>query len=320
MPKAVVIIPNLNGLKFLHGVLDSLRRQECRDFRTILVDNGSTDGSAEYVEDKYPEVELIRLKENTGFCFAVNEGIRRSTEPYVILLNNDTAAGKHFVGEMIAALDAHPHAFSAGAMMRRMDKPNLIDDSGDYYCSLGWAFTMGKGENHHRFAKPGDVFAACAGAAVYRRSMMEQTGLFDESQFAYLEDIDIGWRAKILGYRNIYAPGAQVLHYGSGSSGSRYNPFKVTLSARNSIYIIYKNMPVFQILLNLPFLTAGFTAKAIFFTVRGFGKEYRTGLRDGFALCRTGGNKKVKFRPEHMVHYIQIQAELWVNTFRRLMD
>lgn len=198
MNQAVVIIPNYNGRKFLHGVLESLRRQTFRDFRTILVDNGSSDGSAKYVRMRYPETEVIELDHNTGFCGAVNAGIRASEEPCVILLNNDTVCGRRFVEELVGAMDRNPDAFSAGAMMRQMGNHDLIDDSGDYYCALGWAFTDGKGKDRRLHGRQKEIFAACAGAAAYRRSLLGKTGLFDEKQFAYLEDIDLGWRAKIL--------------------------------------------------------------------------------------------------------------------------
>lgn len=129
--------------------------------------------------------------------------------------------------------------------------------------------------------RAGAFLLPAAEAAIYRRKLFEKIGLFDEAHFAYLEDIDLGYRANIYGYKNVFAPKAEVLHAGSAVSGSRHNAFKVSLSSRNSIYLIYKNMPVLQVLLNLPFLLVGFLIKTLFFVKKGLGREYIKGLKKG---------------------------------------
>ena len=149
-----------------------------------------------------------------------------------------------------------------------------------------------------------------------------EIGLMDETHFAYLEDIDIGYRARIHGYVNLYIPEAVVFHAGSGASGSRHNAFKASLASRNSIYLIYKNMPLLQILINLPFLTAGYMVKTVFFVRKGLGAAYLKGLRQGFALCGSerAGSKRIRFRRENLCHYFRIQLELWCNLWRRLEE
>ena len=149
---------------------------------------------------------------------------------------------------------------------------------------------------------------------------MEEIGLFDEAHFAYLEDIDIAYRAKIAGYKNGFCPEAVVFHVGSGSSGSRYNDFKVRLAARNSIYLIYKNMPLLQILINFPFLLFGFLIKMAFFIKKGFGKVYVKALMEGFNMTKNAKMRqnKVKFKWKNMWNYIKIQLELWVGMVRRV--
>jgi hypothetical protein len=119
----------------------------------------------------------------------------------------------------------------------------------------------------------------------------------------------------------VFAPRAKVLHVGSATSGSVYNLFKVLNTSRNSIYLVYKNMPAGQIILNLPFLLFGFTVKAVFFAKKGFGKEYLTGLVNGFKMCRKGREegKKVLYDSRNLPHYFRIQCELWVNCLRRLI-
>ena len=312
-----VVIPNFNGIAFLDSVLGSLEGQTERNFEVIFVDNGSTDGSCSFVAANYPWVHLIELSENFGFCRAVNEGIRAAKAPYVLLLNNDTEVAENFVEEMLAAIKRHENAFSCAARMVQYHDRDRIDDAGNYYCALGWSFARGKGKDVHRYEKEEKIFAACGGAAIYRKKILDKIGLFDEEHFAYLEDTDIGYRARIQGYENWYAPRAIVYHVGSGTSGSRYNQFKTRYSSRNNVYLIYKNMPLLQILLNLPFLIAGFGIKLLFFAVKGMGREYIAGIKNGFTI--THKEKKVPFELKNLPNYLKIQVELWVNMFRRLM-
>ena len=310
-----VVIPNFNGIAFLDSVLASLEGQTLNNFEVILVDNGSTDGSCSFVTANYPWVHLIELSENFGFCGAVNAGIRAAKAPYVLLLNNDTEVKEDFVEEMLAAIRRHKNAFSCGARMVQYHDRDKLDDVGNYYCALGWSFARGRGNDIHAYETEDRIFSACAGAAIYRKKILEKIGYFDEEHFAYLEDTDIGYRARIYGYENWYAPKAIVYHVGSGTSGSRYNQFKTRYSSRNNIYLIYKNMPLLQIILNLPFLVAGFLVKFLFFAVKGMGKEYAAGIKNGFSISMK--NKKVPFRMKHLPNYCKIQLELWINIVRR---
>ena len=310
-----VVIPNFNGIAFLDSVLASLEGQTLSNFEVILVDNGSTDGSCSFVTANYPWVHLIELSENFGFCGAVNAGIRAAKAPYVLLLNNDTEVKEDFVEEMLAAIRRHKNAFSCGARMVQYHDRDRLDDVGNYYCALGWSFARGRGKDIHAYETEDKIFSVCAGAAIYRKKIIEKIGYFDEEHFAYLEDTDIGYRARIYGYENWYAPKAIVYHVGSGTSGSRYNQFKTRYSSRNNIYLIYKNMPLLQIILNLPFLAAGFLIKFLFFAVKGMGKEYAAGIKNGFSISMK--NKKVPFRIKHLPNYCKIQLELWINIIRR---
>ena len=310
-----VVIPNYNGIAFLDSVLGSLEGQTINNFEVIFVDNGSSDGSCSFVSANYPWVHIIELPENYGFCRAVNEGIRASKAPYVLLLNNDTEVKEDFVEQMLASIKRHPGAFSCGAKMVQYHDRDRLDDAGDYYCALGWSFARGKGKDVHTYEKEEKIFSACGGAAIYRKKIIEKIGYFDEEHFAYLEDMDIGYRARIYGYENWYAPEAVVYHVGSGTSGSRYNQFKTRYSSRNNIYLIYKNMPLLQIILNLPFLLAGFAVKIVFFSIKGMGREYLAGIKNGFSISRK--NRKVPFSFRNLPHYGAIQLELWINLVRR---
>jgi len=322
MAKTTVVIPNYNGIAYLEDCLMFLKQSKDAKFETIVVDNGSTDGSVALVKQCFPWVKLIELSENTGFANAVNVGIKETKTPYVLLLNNDTVVEHDFVARLEQAMDRQPDYFSFSSKMLSMKQPEIIDDAGDYYCALGWAFARGKGKSAQRFTTPCDVFAACAGAAIYRREVFKQIGYFDEMHFAYLEDIDIGYRARLRGFKNGYCPEAVVYHAGSGSSGSRYNEFKVNLASRNSIYLIAKNMPFLQMLINLPFFLAGFGIKTLFFVKKGFGRIYLRGLWRGclMAVSPEGRRHKVPFKMKYGSCYVKIQLELWYNIFRRLCD
>lgn len=289
----------------------ALKAQTYRNFKILVVDNGSTDGSVDWLKER--QIETIFLKENTGFSGAVNVGIRAADTPYVILLNNDTRADEYFVAELVRALEQSPRIFSVSSKMIQMYAPQLMDDAGDMYSVLGWAYQRGVGQDIRRYRKSRRVFSACAGAAIYRREIFEEIGYFDEMHFAYLEDIDVGYRARIAGYDNIYCPAAVVWHVGSGTSGSKYNSFKVKLAARNNIYLNYKNMPALQLFVNAVPIAVGTFLKYQFFRKLGYEKDYLEGLKEGVRTAHSC--KKVEYRPEHLRNYLAIEMELIAGTF-----
>ncbi|MCR5302892.1 MAG: glycosyltransferase family 2 protein [Lachnospiraceae bacterium] len=314
MKEVTVIIPNYNGIRYISHCLDALKLQSI-EIDIIVVDNGSDDGSDEAAA-AYEGVRLIKLDENTGFCHAVNVGIKAAKTDYVILLNNDTRVGADFAKELLLCAKARKDTFSVASKMLQMSDPGKIDSAGDLYCALGWAFSIGKDGSSSKYDREEEVFSACAGAAIYKKSLIEKLGYFDEQHISYLEDLDIGYRARINGYINRYTPKAVVYHAGSGTTGSRYNAFKVRMAARNSIYVIHKNMPIVMVVLNLPFLLAGFGIKMLYFAKKGFGREYVTGIRQGFSLSRS--NPKYPLRVGNTLNYCRIQLELWINIIRRI--
>lgn len=339
MKEITVVIPNYNGIKYLADCLDSLRQQESGTpaFTVLVVDNGSSDGSVEFLkqyvvqQDKALEcdgeseaiydIRTMFLQENTGFCHAVNVGIRASGTPYVILLNNDTKVKSGFVKSLYDAICKDNKIFSVSSQMLMWDKPELIDDAGDCYNVLGWAYARGKGKRAEEYNEATEIFATCGGASIYRKSVFEEIGYFDEEHFAYLEDLDIGYRAQIYGYRNFYEPSAKVLHFGSASTGSRYNEFKTKLSSANNVYVIGKNMPTLQLLLNVPFLLLGFLVKFLFFCRKRMGILYLKGLWQGVKRCfsEVGRKAKVPFCPGRLGNYVSIQIQLYLNVFRMFM-
>ncbi|MCR4866297.1 MAG: glycosyltransferase family 2 protein [Lachnospiraceae bacterium] len=325
MIRTTVIIPNYNGIDYLIPCLDSLEQSSdaLNRIKVIVIDNGSFDKSVELIEKRKTKLDLklIKLDENTGFAYAVNRGIEAADTEFVLLLNNDITIDSDFVVNLEKAIEADERIFSVNSKMCQMKSPELLDGAGDHYCALGWAYAAYKNKKADAYAKKDcPIFSACGGASIYRRSIFDEIGLFDEEHFAYLEDVDIGYRALISGYKNMYCQSAVCYHAGSGFSGSRYNEFKIKLASRNSIYIIYKNMPLIQLIINLPFLVTGFLIKIIFFILKGFGRIYLSGLIDGFKLSfsKKAREHKVVFKLSNIANYIKIQILLWVNIIRRL--
>lgn len=309
--QVTVIIPNYNGMKYMPGCMEALRNQTCQDFSVLVVDNGSRDGSAEWLKEQ--GIPALFLPENLGFSGAVNLGMKKSSSPFVILLNNDTKVDKNYIKEMLRAVKRSPKIFSVSSKMVQLCHPDLMDDGGDMYCLFGWAFQRGVGRKAKRYNRPVRVFSACAGAALYRREVFEEIGYFDELHFAYLEDLDVGYRARIAGYDNIYCPTAVVRHVGSGTSGSKYNAFKVKLAARNNVYLNYKNMPLLQLMFNLPGIGIGILLKYVFFRKLGFAEDYLAGLKEGIGTRKKC--KKVPYRSSKFRQYLVIEGELLAATF-----
>ena len=322
--KVTIVIPNYNGKKYLDDCLRSLKRQSYMS-KVIIVDNGSTDDSIstlkellEIHSDRYPQILIRELGGNTGFANAVNVGIKMADTEYVLLLNNDTVSDEKMTENLLRAIEGRRKVFSVGAKMLSMKNPEVIDDSGDLYCALGWAFSPGRDKADKSFTKTCAVTSACAGAAIYRKEIFERIGYFDDAHFCYLEDVDVGYRARIYGYRNLCEPSAIVYHAGSGTSGSRYNVFKEELTSANNLYFIYKNMPVLQLLINLPLLILGIVIKQIYFSKKKLGMAYARGLINGFKKIVRFHDRKVPFLPGNLKNYALLELELLVNCIRRL--
>jgi GT2 family glycosyltransferase len=243
LPKVTIIIPNWNTQRWLVGCLDGLRAQNYRDFQIILVDGGSTDNSVAFVRQHYPEVELLALTENRGFAPQVNAGIRQARSEYVALLNVDTVPQPDWLANLVETMEKSPSDVGClASKMLNLGDPNIIDDAGDTFSWYGSARKRGWREPANIYTETEEVFSACAGAVLYRRTFLEEVGNFDENFISYLEDIDLGLRGRLLGYRCLYVPTAEVFHHGqgAGTARSRY----VYLVTRNRLSLLVKNIPL----------------------------------------------------------------------------
>lgn len=310
--KLRIIIPNYNGAHFLKNCLDSLRHQAYQNFRITVVDNGSSDESVTLLQRYYPEADILNLPYNKGFAAAANAGIRSSKEPYVMLLNNDTTVKHNCVEKLMNAITSDSQIFSAGAHVLSMRAPYLTDTSGDFYSFFGYAFCRGQELSAVRFALSRhnqlSTFTNCGCAVIYRRCLLQKTGLFDERFFAYLEDVDLGFRARKMGYKNIVCTEAHVFHYGSGTTGAKYTPMKVYLSARNNIWLRQKNLSLFQRLIQAPFFLLGTIAKYFYFCRIHLGSFYSKGILEGiktrhFLHPQTSSTTQSDLRTEYWLLY-----------------
>jgi GT2 family glycosyltransferase len=248
-----VVIPNWNGKKFLAGCLESLFQQSYKTIEVVVVDNGSHDGSVAFLEQNYQSIKLAKFSENTGFSIAVNRGIQESSGEYIALLNNDTIIDINWASELVRAMREHPEIASAGCKMLAFDDHSMLDGAGDGYRRGGLPGRIGHRERDTgRFDIPRYILGACGGAAIYRRTLFDAIGFFDNDYFAYLEDVDFGLRAQSAGFKCLYVPSAIVYHLGCGTTGSGYNPLVVRLSAQNNINTIIKNIPSGLLLKFLP--------------------------------------------------------------------
>ena len=311
-----VIIPNYNGMQYLPGCIESLNKQTDKDFEILVVDNGSSDGSVKWLEENH--IRHIPLNSNMGFAGGVNVGIRAATTEFVLLLNNDTVAEPEFLATMKKAICRSSKIFAVSAMMIKASDHSRIDSAGDGMTILGWAYQRGTDEPVEGYKKSGLIFSACAGAAIYRKNIFDEIGLFDEMHFAYLEDMDLSYRAKLAGYYNYYCSAAKVYHIGSATSGSKYNPFKVRLSARNNIYVHYKNQPGLQLILNFLPLLLGIVIKAGFFLKIGFFKDYLAGVHEGLTTCLKC--KRTPRAKHGILSYLAIEGEMIVGMFEYTMS
>ncbi|MGC9333393.1 MAG: glycosyltransferase family 2 protein [Anaerolineae bacterium] len=238
---ASVIIPNWNGILHLQVCLDALRAQTYRHVEVILVDNGSTDGSQQFVTERYPEVRLLALDRNLGLTGGNNAGFRAAGGEFLISLNNDTEAAPGFVAALVAALEEHPEAGMAAAKMLLFDRRNTIHSAGDGYGLEGIPYNRGVWQQDEgQFDQPGWIFGGCGGAVAYRRAMLEDVGLFDESFFMYCEDVDLNWRAQLAGWTCWYTPDAIVYHKLSATGGG---PIASFYTGRNTLWVIAKDYP-----------------------------------------------------------------------------
>ena len=258
-PRAWVVVLNWNGEKYLRDCLRSVLDQTYPEYRVVVVDNASADGSRDLVTGEFPEAELLALPENRHFARGTNAGFERAMQDpecrFVVALNNDTRVGREWLAALVRAA-ADPKVGSVASKMLLMDHPELINSAGFWITRDGAAVDRGWLEKDQgQYDHEADVFGASAGAALYRREALDAVGLFDGDFLAYLEDVDLAWRLRLAGYAARLAPDSVVYHKHSASTAPT-SPWKTYLSERNRIWNLVQNYPARYLALGPPWNAA----------------------------------------------------------------
>jgi GT2 family glycosyltransferase len=241
-PAVSIVIPNWNGRRWLPGCLAAIARQRLAPAEVIVVDNGSTDGSPEFLRAEHPHLRVLELGRNTGFAHAANRGLNAARAELVALINTDVVLAEDWLARMSQALLEHPRAAAVACKMLSLHDPSRVYDAGDVLRRDGACEQRGRFmADDGRWDSPGEVFGACAGAALYRRAAVLALAGFDERYFAYLEDVDLALRLRLAGWSCRYEP-VVALHAGGGSSHqlSGGHDFLVT---RNTLLLVAKTFP-----------------------------------------------------------------------------
>jgi GT2 family glycosyltransferase len=273
-PQVSVIIPTWNGCDLLRAALQSLRAQSYRDFEAVVVDNGSSDGTAAMLRAEFPEAVIVAFPENRGFAVAINAGLHAARGRYLMLLNNDAEAEPRWLEALVAVLDARAEVGSVASKMLTARDPSVVDSAG---AAMGlFAYDIGRGERDGaRFESACEILCPCAGAAAYRRELFDAVGLFDEAFFAWFEDVELGIRAQLAGFRCWFEPRARVRHHAHASAGQLSIP-KTVFTVRNALLLFVQTMPLRRLvpcaplLFLWPFLDPIFSGRPLRATVRGW--------------------------------------------------
>ncbi len=242
--KVAVVVPNWDGLETIADCLKSLAEQSLAA-EIFVVDNGSIDNSVKFIKQNYPQVHLVELSVNLGFAGGVNVGIKAAIEAgcdFVALFNNDAVADKNWLKELVKELSANDNL--GIVTCKFMDgKGKKLDSTGDYYTVWGLPYPRGRGETVlDKYDNDTEIFAATGGASLYRVKMLQQIGLFDESFFAYYEDVDLSFRAQLAGWKVRYVPAARAYHQ-IGATSSKIKGFTTYQTLKNLPQIGRKNVP-----------------------------------------------------------------------------
>jgi GT2 family glycosyltransferase len=281
-PLVSIIIVTWNSEKYLPACLDALSKQTNKDFEIVIVDNGSTDEGCLDLEKKYPGLKLTvkKLDANLGFAPANNIGARLARGEWLALLNADAFPEPDWLEQLLRATDKYPNAFFSSRQIQA-DKPDLLDGEGDNYHVSGYAWR----ENYNLPVYPlnasHEVFSACGAAAFYPRHEFLDAGGFDEDYFSYHEDVDLGFRLRLLGLTCMLVPQAVVHHVGSGSTGKQ-SDFSVYYGHRNLVWTYFKNMPGILFWIYLPLHIVMTVYFMLSFALKGKWKAIFTAKRDAF--------------------------------------
>lgn len=250
-PDVSIVIVTWNGRQHLDACLTAVAALQGVTSETILVDNASTDGTADHVRATYPWVRVVQLTENYGFAGGNNRGAREARGRFVAFLNNDTVADPRWLRALLDDVRAAEGVVLMTSRIVYMHDPDVIDSAGDGFLRWGGAFKRHHGAPTRVALDTGEVFGVCGAACLMPKAVFEELGGFDEAFFASHEDVDLSYRARLLGYRCRYVAGAIVRHRGSATMGT-LSRFAVFHGQRNLEWTYFKNTPGSLLLRTLP--------------------------------------------------------------------
>jgi GT2 family glycosyltransferase len=250
-PEVSVVIVTWNGRPFLEACLEAVAAQQDVDAEIIVVDNGSTDGTADLVRTRFPQVRLVALVENRGFAGGSNAGAREARGRFVAFLNNDTVAEPRWLRALRDGIDPAARFLLTTSRIVYLHDAAIVDSAGDGLFRWGGAFKRHHGEPAHLAAVSREVFGVCGGACLIAREVFDELGGFDEDFFFSHEDVDLSYRARLRGYRCRYVADAIVRHHGS-ATGGRATRFGVFQGQRNLEWMYLKNTPASLLVRTLP--------------------------------------------------------------------
>jgi len=251
-PIVSVVIVNFNGRKFLSDCIGSLYAQTYQNLEILVVDNGSSDDSVDYLKSCHPDVIIIENALNLGFAGGVNAGIRHSRGSFIFTLNNDTWADCHCIEQLTAEITTDDRTGMCATKMLFPDQ--RINSTGICLSRSGAAWDRGMfEEDAGQYNAREEIFGPCAGAALYRKKMLDEIGLFDEDFFLYMEDVDLAVRGQLAGWKCIFVPGAVVYHYHGGTAGVM-SDLAIYHQNRNILWVPVKNYPIHTLFVLLPWM------------------------------------------------------------------
>lgn len=310
--KVYVVIPNWNGADLIAEALLSLEKQLLKP-QIVVVDNGSADDSIKVIEKAFPDVTLIKKDRNFGFAGGVNIGIRYALEQgadVIALFNNDAVADRNWLRNLVRAMNADEKIGIVSCKQLRTDK-KFIDSTGDFYSI--WGLPFPRGRNHKdegQYDSREEVFSAPAGATLYRTELFKDIGLFDEKFFAYYEDVDISFRARLAGWKIMYEPAAHVYHAVSATS-SKLGSFTRYHSTKNLLMLYCKNMPGILFWKYLPLVLVQTLRLVIGSLKHGEFFAYLKGLGRFVMYLPQIFRERVKIQRDRVVSPASIDAQLY---------
>ncbi len=238
------IVLTYDGRKLLEVILPTLAAQTRPAEETIVVDNGSADGTTDWLAQEWPAVTVVRIEHNLGVAAALNRGVAAASGDYLALFNNDLELSPDWLAEMVAGIERHPDAGSLACKLCSYHDRARLDGTGDVLTRRLVAYRRGGGElDQGQYEREEEILSPTAGAALYRASAFARVGPFDESFWAYFEDVDWGLRAQLAGLRSWYLPTAVAYHMGGATTGGDRSPFYSMLHHRNRIGLMVKDIP-----------------------------------------------------------------------------